>query len=137
RGRRLTKCYLGQTKVQETAMNDTRVNERPRADAVAQPAAPARQKGPRVWLDMDQQELDDAYDQMKYAANAQLLNERRSLDCAQGSVNRNASLMVRPKSRILISTARADPMRRSRSLSMAAPGARAGRPSSAHPQNCL
>jgi arylformamidase len=28
-----------------------------------------RQKGPRVWLDMDQQELDDAYDQIKYAAN--------------------------------------------------------------------
>jgi arylformamidase len=64
-------------------MNDTRVNERPRADAVAQPAASARTKGPRVWLDMDQQELDDAYDQMKYAANAQLLNERRALECAQ------------------------------------------------------
>jgi arylformamidase len=32
-------------------------------------AAPARPKGPRVWLDMDQQELDDAYDQAKYAAN--------------------------------------------------------------------
>jgi len=28
-------------------------------------AAPARQKSPRVWLDMDQQELDDAYDQSK------------------------------------------------------------------------
>ena len=23
----------------------------------------AREKGPRVWLDLDQQELDDAYDQ--------------------------------------------------------------------------
>jgi arylformamidase len=32
-------------------------------------AAPPRQKGPRVWLDMDQQELDDAYDQVKYAPN--------------------------------------------------------------------
>src|SRR5947207_11238775 len=30
-----------------------------------------RQKGPRVWLDMDQQELDDAYDQSKYAPNQQ------------------------------------------------------------------
>jgi len=36
--------------------------------ASAQPAA-ARVKGPRVWLDMDQQELDDAYDQIKYAPN--------------------------------------------------------------------
>src|SRR4051794_2240033 len=34
-------------------------------------APAARQKGPLVWLDMDQQELDDAYDQSKYAANLQ------------------------------------------------------------------
>jgi arylformamidase len=33
-----------------------------------QPAANAA-KGPKVWLDMDQQELDDAYDQPKYAPN--------------------------------------------------------------------
>jgi arylformamidase len=32
-------------------------------------SVPARQKGPRVWLDLDQQELDDAYDQSKYAPN--------------------------------------------------------------------
>jgi len=32
--------------------------------ALAQrPAQPPRVKGPLVWLDMDQQELDDAYDQ--------------------------------------------------------------------------
>ena len=31
--------------------------------------APPRQKGPLVWLDMDQQELDDAYDQSVYAPN--------------------------------------------------------------------
>jgi arylformamidase len=38
--------------------------------AIAQPAPiPTRAKGPRVWLDMDQQELDDAYDQIKYAPN--------------------------------------------------------------------
>src|SRR5258705_6631616 len=39
-------------------------------------AAGAQQpaKGPRVWLDMDQNELDDAYDQSKYAPNiAQVL----------------------------------------------------------------
>lgn len=35
--------------------------------AASQPAP--RDKGPRVWLDMDQKELDDAYDQRVYAAN--------------------------------------------------------------------
>jgi arylformamidase len=36
----------------------------------AAPAAPApRVKGPAVWLDMDQKELDDAYDQIKYDPN--------------------------------------------------------------------
>lgn len=39
------------------------------AIAQQQPAAPARQKGPAVWLDLDQQELDNAYDQAKYAPN--------------------------------------------------------------------
>jgi arylformamidase len=38
-----------------------------RADA--QQAAPLGEKGPKVWLDMDQKELDDAYDQAKYAPN--------------------------------------------------------------------
>ena len=38
--------------------------------ALAQrPAQPPRVKGPLVWLDMDQQELDDAYDQAVYAPN--------------------------------------------------------------------
>ena len=37
------------------------------AAAAQQPAPPA--KGPRVWLDLDQKELDDAYDQSKYAPN--------------------------------------------------------------------
>jgi arylformamidase len=31
--------------------------------------SPTREKGPRVFLDMDQQELDDAYNQIKYAPN--------------------------------------------------------------------
>ena len=39
----------------------------------AQHQAPAQQapraKGPAVWLDMDQAELDAAYDQIKYAPN--------------------------------------------------------------------
>src|SRR5262245_28800871 len=43
----------------------------------AAPAQPARAKGPRVWLDMDQQELDDAYDQMVYAPNRDQVGKRR------------------------------------------------------------
>ncbi len=43
--------------------------------AFAQAPAP-RQKGPLVWLDLDQQELDDAYDQSKYAANLQQIVKR-------------------------------------------------------------
>ena len=34
-------------------------------------AETVRQKGPRVWLDMDQKELDDAYDQAVYAPNSE------------------------------------------------------------------
>jgi arylformamidase len=36
----------------------------------------ARQKGPAVWLDLDQKELDDAYDQSKYAPNIQQVLRR-------------------------------------------------------------
>ncbi|HSK29443.1 MAG TPA: alpha/beta hydrolase, partial [Candidatus Limnocylindria bacterium] len=38
----------------------------------------ARVKGPGVWLDMDQKELDDAYDQSVYAPNQKLLAQRRA-----------------------------------------------------------
>ncbi len=38
----------------------------------------ANVKGPRVWLDMDQKELDDAYDQTVYAPNQKLLALRRA-----------------------------------------------------------
>lgn len=37
----------------------------------------ARSQGPLVWLDMDQQALDDAYDQTVYAPNAVQLHQRR------------------------------------------------------------
>ncbi|HVO94486.1 MAG TPA: alpha/beta hydrolase [Terriglobales bacterium] len=37
-----------------------------------------RIKGPFVWLDMDQKELDDAYDQSVYAPNQKLLAQRRA-----------------------------------------------------------
>jgi len=43
--------------------------------AIAQQPSP-RVKGPRVWLDLDQQELDDAYDQSKYAPNLAQLVKR-------------------------------------------------------------
>src|SRR5262245_53046839 len=40
---------------------------------------PARQKGPLVWLDMDQKELDDAYDQAVYAPNQPHVQARRDV----------------------------------------------------------
>jgi arylformamidase len=44
--------------------------------------APARVKGPIVWLDMDQQELDDAYDQIVYAPNRDQVAKRRHANSA-------------------------------------------------------
>jgi arylformamidase len=49
--------------------------ERKEAERKSAPAP--RVKGPRVWLDMDQQELDAAYDQSKYALNQAQIVERR------------------------------------------------------------
>jgi arylformamidase len=46
--------------------------------ARAQPAAPP--KGPRVWLDMDQRALDDAYDQSKYAPNLEQVTHRYAVN---------------------------------------------------------
>src|SRR3974390_3466685 len=40
-------------------------------------ARPSRAKGPLVWLDMDQQALDDAYDQLVYAPNRDQVGKRR------------------------------------------------------------
>jgi arylformamidase len=42
-------------------------------------ASTSRVKGPLVWLDMDQKELDDAYDQSVYAPNQPLIALRRKL----------------------------------------------------------
>src|SRR3974390_3153300 len=41
------------------------------------PKDTTRTKGPIVWLDMDQRELDDAYDQLIYAPNRDQLTKRR------------------------------------------------------------
>ncbi len=49
--------------------------------AAVQPTAP-RAKGPLVWLDMDQQALDDAYDQNVYAPNRDQVAERRLTNSA-------------------------------------------------------
>ena len=51
--------------------------------ASAQPAPAAREKGPLVWLNMDQNELDDAYDQAVYAPNAAQLHKRRQAKCKE------------------------------------------------------
>jgi arylformamidase len=45
-------------------------------------AAPVKAKGPIVWRDMDQQELDDAYDQAVYAPNRDQLAKRRLANSA-------------------------------------------------------
>lgn len=41
-----------------------------------------RTKGPLVWLDMDQQALDDAYDQAVYAPNREQVHARRDANSA-------------------------------------------------------
>jgi arylformamidase len=51
--------------------------------ALGQAAAAPRQKDPPVWLDLDQQELDDAYDQSKYAANLAQIVKRYATNSAQ------------------------------------------------------
>ena len=38
---------------------------------------PPRTKGPLVWMNMDQHELDEAYDQSVYAFNQRFVQERR------------------------------------------------------------
>jgi arylformamidase len=50
------------------------------------PPAPPREKGPAVWLDLDQQDLDDAYDQRVYAPNIEHVLQRlaRNSEIARG-----------------------------------------------------
>ena len=89
-------------------------------------AARPKVKGPRVWLDMDQQELDDAYDQIDYAPNRDQVRgasptaRRRP----RRSARRGASPTGRRRSKGSTSIARS-PTRRSRSSFTAAPGATA------------
>jgi arylformamidase len=48
------------------------------ASAQRCPPAPARTKGPLVWMDLDQLDLDEAYDQSVYAFNQRFVQERRN-----------------------------------------------------------
>src|SRR5271157_5409794 len=52
------------------------------ASATAARDTTARTKGPIVWLDMDQQGLDDAYDQIVYAPNRDQVAKRRLANSA-------------------------------------------------------
>jgi arylformamidase len=44
------------------------------------PTAPERVKGPPIWLDMDQQDIDEAYDNDVYAFNAKTIEQRRQFN---------------------------------------------------------
>ena len=55
-------------------------------------AATAKVKGPIVWLNMDQQELDDAYDQAVYAPNREQVAKRRLANSAAARVRLGAPL---------------------------------------------
>ena len=44
------------------------------------------ERGPKVWLDMDQAQLDAAYNQRAYAANMDLVQKRRRLQAASARV---------------------------------------------------
>ena len=60
---------------------------------------PPRTKGPLVWMNMDQHELDEAYDQSVYAFNQRFVQERRD--------ERNQLMARSSASRIASPTARA------------------------------
>jgi arylformamidase len=57
--------------------NSTQATVLAAAGAASALSRPSRTKGPLVWLDMDQQELDDAYDQIVYAPNRDQVGKRR------------------------------------------------------------
>ena len=59
-------CTVGATIVAATALAQQPIEQTPRV------------KGPRVWLDMDQKEIDDAYDQSVWAPNQPHVGKRRA-----------------------------------------------------------
>src|SRR5256886_5555926 len=60
-----------------TMQYDDNATRRTVLAAAAARAQQPRAKGPLVWLDMDQQALDDAYDQIVYAPNREQVTKRR------------------------------------------------------------
>ena len=60
-------CAIGATVAAGSALAQQPTQQTPRA------------KGPRVWLDMDQKELDDAYDQSVWAPNQAHISKRRQI----------------------------------------------------------
>jgi len=65
------------------------------APALAQiPGQPNHVKGPRVFLDYDQAELDAAYDQAFYAPNLQQLTGRYATNSDLARTRKNAPIMV-------------------------------------------
>jgi arylformamidase len=57
-------------------------------------ATAAKVKGPIIWLNMDQQELDDAYDQAVYAPNREQIAKRRLANSAAARGRLGAPLRV-------------------------------------------
>jgi len=63
-------------------------------NTVTATATAAKTKGPIVWLDMDQQELDDAYDQAVYAPNRDQIAKRRLANSADALKRLGAPLRL-------------------------------------------
>ena len=61
---------------------------------MAETATMQRTKGPLVWLDMDQQALDDAYDQAVYAPNREQVHARRDANSASPGAARRAAAVA-------------------------------------------
>ena len=91
---------------------------------------PPPDKGPAVWMDMDQVEIDAAYDQDFYAPLARSVRSGApptTTRCAPASASRGAKPTDRANSKNSTSIAPSNPTRRSLSTSTAAPGCPAPR----------
>src|SRR2546428_3018732 len=105
-----------------------------------QPAPPApRVKGPRVWLDLDQTDLDAAYDQSVYAPNLQQIIRRYATNsdgvrARLGAPRRYAYVLLPSKD--LTSTRPNGPTRRSMSSFTEERGGRAWRRTTPSRQSC-
>ena len=73
--------------------------------ALAQrPPQPPRVKGPLVWLDMDQQDLDDAYDQLVYAPNRDYILKRCARAGALAATAAPPAAAARTARRVVLSS---------------------------------